>query len=471
MRFESNWLIRELKKMKKQQKLGKRNTYTPTDASQVCSSVVLSLNREETLGEQNLKTSSNNLDVNQHQQTGGIKSKVFVLNKNGEPLMPCKPAKARHLLKEKKAKVISCKPFTIKLSWDCEHNIQNITLGIDAGSKVIGYSATSKHIELISGELEIRKDVSKKITECSMYRRLRRNKLWYRQPRFLNRTKSKKKGWLAPSIQHKVDTHIRLVGKIKTLLPITRTVVEIAKFNTQKLQNVDIEGVEYQQGQMESYDNLRAFIFCRDNYTCQICKKKEGIFDIHHIIQRKDGGSNRPDNLVCVHNSCHKKFHAGKIKHIFKKPNSYKDTAIMNNIKKYIVDKLGCSYTFGYITKRKRLDLGLEKTHCNDAFVIAEGSNQIRSTVKNMKQPRRNNRCLQKNRKGFKPSIRRKRYKIQPNDIVEFKGVEYVSSGVMSYGKYVTFRKNNNNIKYGKCTDIDSVIYGKGLFTNTEVIC
>ena len=95
------------------QQLGKRNTYTPTNTSLVCSSVSLSLNKEETLSEQTSKTFPNNLEENLHQQTGGLKAKVFVLSKNKKPLMPCKPAKARHLLQQYKAEVVTCKPFFI----------------------------------------------------------------------------------------------------------------------------------------------------------------------------------------------------------------------------------------------------------------------------------------------------------------------------------------------------------------------
>ena len=177
------------------QKLSERtNTYTPTDTSLVCSSVAMSLNREETLSEHSLKTFDNNLEENQRQQTDGLNVGVFVLNKNGTALMPCKSAKARHLLEQDKAKVVSRKPFTIRLNWDCESNIQPITLGIDSGYSFVGFSATTESKELISGELKLRKDVSKKLEERKMYRRKKRNKLWYRQPRFLNRVKKKKKG-------------------------------------------------------------------------------------------------------------------------------------------------------------------------------------------------------------------------------------------------------------------------------------
>ena len=141
----------------------------------------------------------------------------------------------------------------------------------------------------------------------------------------------------------------------------------------------------------------------------------------------------------------------------------------MNNILK-IVEELNCDLTYGHITKRQRLTLGVDKTHFNDAYVIAQGTDQIRSSPIAVKQIRRNNRALQLNRKGFKPSIRKQRYSIQPNDLVKFKGKVYISGGVMSYGRYITFRKNIHNIKYAKSEEVDLVNYGKGLlFTNNEV--
>ncbi len=446
---------------KEQQQLSERDTYIPTVVFQDCSPVAMPLNREETLGEHGLKTSVNILDGNQHRQTGGLIAKVFVLSIDNKPLMPCTPAKARHLLNDKRAEVVSRKPFTVKLKFECENKTQPIKLGIDSGHKYVGFSAVTKKKELISGELKLRQDVSKKLQDRAMYRNNRRSKLWYRKPRFDNRKRNA--GWLAPSIRHKVETHIRLVDKIKALLPITKVIVEVAKFDTQKLQDVDISGVDYQQGQMQGYDNLRAFVLYHDKYTCQICNKTDGIFNIHHIIQRKDGGSDRPDNLVTVHKSCHDKFHKGKIKHKFTKPKSFKQTVIMNNIRKYIVDMLECDHTYGYITKRKRIELGIDKSHVNDAFVISDGNGQDRCRPLRIKQVRRHNRCLQKNRKGFAPAIRRQRYKYQPNDIISAGNKRYMVKGVHCKGTRVLVSDRISKDKSICLKKVELINYGQGL--------
>ena len=433
----------------KMQKLEKRKTYTPTNTSLVRSPVISDVNKDESLSHTNSKTFSNNSEENHSQHTGNqnlrVSDIVYVQNIKGQPLMPCKQQKANKLLKQGKAIVVKRNPFTIRLTIATGENTQPITLGIDAGSKVIGFSAITDKKELVSGELELRQDVSRLLTERRMYRRGRRNKLWYRKPRFNNRTKTK--GWLTPSIQHKLDTHQTLIDKLTMLLPINNVVVEVAKFDTQKLQNADIEGVEYQQGQMSEYNNLRAFIFTRDKYTCQICKEQGGILETHHIIQRKDGGSNRPDNLVTLHLKCHKDFHSGKIKHKFTKPKSFKDTSVMNNVWKRLVDKNNYNYTFGYITKDKRQLSGLEKSHVNDAFIIANGSNQTRCVPLIIKQQRRNNRALQLNRKGFAPSIRKQRYKIQPKDLVWINNKVFECSGTHCKGTRIIVNKKSLNIK------------------------
>ncbi|MDA8142535.1 MAG: RRXRR domain-containing protein, partial [Thermoplasmatales archaeon] len=206
--------------MKEKQKLVGRDTCTPTDAPQVRSSVTLSLNREETLSEQSLKTPSNNPDVDLQSGMTGRDLRVPVINMRNEPLMPTTPGKARKLLKQNKARVISSNPFSIQLLYATGETKQPVKLGIDSGYKYIGFSVVTERRELISGEAVIRTDIPKLNQEKAMYRRNRRNKLWYRQPRFMNRGNNKE-GWFAPSIDHKLQTHLRLIGKLKRILPIS----------------------------------------------------------------------------------------------------------------------------------------------------------------------------------------------------------------------------------------------------------
>ena len=185
------------------QKLEERYNNTPTDSLQVhsnCDSVIKHGQSDQVL--QNIKTFSNNPDVDQQSGKTGQDLSVPVLNMRGKPLMPTTPAKARHLLEQNKAKVVTRKPFTIQLKYATGETKQDITLGIDSGYKYVGVSAISNKKELLSGEVQLRTDIPKKLRNRAIYRRSRRNRLWHRQSRFNNR--GIPKGWLAPSIQHKL---------------------------------------------------------------------------------------------------------------------------------------------------------------------------------------------------------------------------------------------------------------------------
>ena len=134
---------------------------------------------------------------------------VYVLNKNGKPLMPTeRHGKVRHLLKNKQAKIVKKCPFTIQLLYDSDEYLQPITLGVDAGSKTIGLSATTSTKELYAAEVTLRNDIVNLLSTRREFRRTRRNrKTRYRKVRFMNRTHSKKPGWLAPSVLNKIQTH------------------------------------------------------------------------------------------------------------------------------------------------------------------------------------------------------------------------------------------------------------------------
>ncbi len=288
--------------------------------------------------------------------------------------------KVRRLLRDKKAEIIKREPFTIKLLYETTNEaLQPINLGVDAGSKMIGLSATTEKQELFKGEYELRNNISNKLTNKRELRRTRRGRLRYRKPRFNNRVSSKKKGWLAPSVEHKINSHLKIIEDLCKILPISKIIVEVASFDIQKIKNPDIEGKEYQEGEQLGSWNTREYVLFRENHICQHCKgKSKGpILNVHHIIGRKDGGSNSPSNLITLCKTCHHDYHQGKIELKVKGAPSFKDSAFMGIMRWAFYNKLKEIYpsvnlTYGYMTKNKRIKLGLAKTHYNDAYCIAD---------------------------------------------------------------------------------------------------
>jgi N6-L-threonylcarbamoyladenine synthase len=301
---------------------------------------------------------------------------VYVLNKNKEPLMPCKPAKARKLLKMNKAKVIQKKPFTIQLLYGSSGYKQEISLGVDTGSKFIGLSATTEKKELYASTVELRNDIVKLNSDRKQYRKNRRSRnTRYRKPRFNNRKKGK--NWISPSIKHKIDTHLKSIDNVYKILPISKLIVELASFDIQKIKNPNISGVEYQHGEQLGFLNLKQYILHRDHYTCQYCKgkSKHHVLNIHHIESRKTGGDS-PDNLITLCKTCHTKFHNGEIQLNIKRKLSFRDASFMNFMKWRLFNKLkelysNVSMTFGYITNHIRTKYGLPKEHYVDARCIS----------------------------------------------------------------------------------------------------
>lgn len=257
---------------------------------------------------------------------------VYVINKDGLPLMPTnRHGKVRRLLKENKAKVIKRCPFTIQLLYGTTSNIQEINLGVDAGSKHIGLSATTKDKVLYEADVELRNDIVDLLSTKRELRKSRRNrKTRYRKPRFNNRVKAKKKGWLAPSVRQKIVSHLHVVENVKKILPITNIIVECANFDIQKINNIGISGVEYQQGNQLGFWNVREYVLWRDNHECQYChgKSKDPILNVHHIESRKIGGD-APNNLITLCKTCHHDYHQGKIELKVKRNKSMRDATFM----------------------------------------------------------------------------------------------------------------------------------------------
>lgn len=328
-------------------------------------------------------------------------SVAYVLSMRGKPLMPCSPRRARVLLTSGKARVANSTPFVIQLTYQTGETKQPITLGVDAGYEFVGLSAVSNQRELYSSETQLRTDIVKLNSERRIYRRNRRSrKTWYRQSRFLNRKRPE--GWLAPSIQHKLDTHLKLVDKVSKMLPISRAIVEVAAFDIQKIKNPEIEGIDYQNGEQKGFWNVREYVLYRDNHTCQHChgKSKDKILETHHLESRQVGGD-RPENFLTLCQTCHDGVFKGRIKLKVKPSKGFRAETFMTMVWRSLVDELRkkgypTDHTFGYITKGERIELGFEKSHVNDAFVIAGGTGQIDRAAGTyaIKQVRKCNRKL-----------------------------------------------------------------------------
>lgn len=314
---------------------------------------------------------------------------VYVLDKHREPLMPCSPGKARVLLKQQKACVVKRTPFTIKLLHGSAGYKQPITLGVDAGSKHVGLSASTEKRELYSEEFTPRNDVVNLLSTRRELRRSRRyRKTRYRAPRFNNRVHSKHKGWLAPSVEVKIQEHITVIKRICRILPVTLVRVETAEFDTQRLKAMLAGkplpiGSDYQLGEMYDEYNVRQYVLKRDNYTCQCCgdhitAKKAVKLHVHHLESRKVGG-NAPSNLITLCATCHDNLHKWKITLDGKKRGkTLRDAAFMSIMRNTLLERLHnelnipVQNTYGYITKLLREQNDIKKSHINDARCIGK---------------------------------------------------------------------------------------------------
>lgn len=329
---------------------------------------------------------------------------VYVQDIDGKPMMPTtRHGKVRRLLKANKATVVNLCPFTIQLTYKSTDHKQPVTLGIDAGAKHIGFSATIEKEELFACETILRTDIVDLLSTRSQNRRTRRSRLRYRKPKFNNRVFSKKKGWVAPSVKQRIDSHLNEVNEIHKILPITKIVIEAAQFDTHKMKNPNISGIDYQNGEQLGFWNVREYVLFRDGHKCSYCKgkSKDLILNIHHIESRKTGGDS-PSNLITLCETCHKEYHKGNIDLKVRRGKSLCGAAIMGIMKWRLYDELKSRYsnvsmTFGYITKYNRIKYGIEKSHTSDAFVISKNFNAKRIEYQYLKRlVRRHNRQIHK---------------------------------------------------------------------------
>ena len=307
---------------------------------------------------------------------------VYVKNKDGSPLMPCKPAKAKHLLKAGKAKVFKLKPFTIQLKWSCEANVQSVTCGIDKGAKQTGIACVGNGKVLFAANIKHRSDVTENMTRRRGCRKQRRARLWYREKRFKNRASSKRKDRLPPTIETNINEAIRVVTKIP--LPISCIVVEDVMVDIRRLSDKNVKKSQYQESNRLD-ENLRLATLMRDGFTCQCCHAKNVSLHAHHIVFREYGGKDSIHNLITVCKKCHSKIHKkGKSGEVKKKGgeivtgmsgklDQLSQLTMQGKTRMYkeLSQIAPVSLVFGYQTAEERKIHGFPKEHWVDAVCVA----------------------------------------------------------------------------------------------------
>lgn len=373
---------------------------------------------------------------------------VYVISKDGHPLMPTKRSgKVYRLLKNKQVKVIKRCPFTIQLLYEPETTVvQEVILGQDTGSKYIGTACIANSEVLYQSQVELRTDIKSKMDGRRQARRNRRNrKTRYRKPRFLNRKNSTRLDRLPPSVRHKVQAHIDEIEFCKKILPISKIVLEVSQFDTHLMKNPALisEKVKhwgYQQGFDYGFSSRREAVLHRDKYTCQICGKKNKRLEVHHIVWRSKQGTDDEENLITLCKSCHDKVHDGELV-INKKPRkmTLRYTTHMNIIRSQLLKVYpNAIETYGYVTKENRNQLGLQKEHYIDACVIASGGNFFISN-KEIFYKKRVSKGDYQLCKGIRGEQRIPTGKIQgfrKFDKVRYLGQEYFIKGRMTKGGY-----------------------------------
>jgi len=326
---------------------------------------------------------------------------VFVVDRHKKPLMPCSEKRARKLLARGRARVHRLVPFSIRLVDRTVNDsvLQPVKIKLDPGSKTTGIAVVRESETMDETTVEIHvtvhvlnvlelhhrgQQISESLTARRQRRRRRRGNLRYRKPWFLNRPRPE--GWLAPSLQHRVDTVSAWVHRLQRLAPITGMAQELVRFDLQQRENPEISGIEYQQGTLAGYET-REYLLNKWNRTCAYCGAKGVPLQIDHIHPRARGGSHRVSNLTLACPPCNQKKGAQEIKvFLAKDPQRLariqahakaplKDAAAVNSTRWVLLNTLktmGLPVTTGSggQTKFNRMRLDVPKTHALDAACV-----------------------------------------------------------------------------------------------------
>ncbi|NHM27984.1 HNH endonuclease [Desulfofundulus sp. TPOSR] len=366
---------------------------------------------------------------------------VAVLDRKKRPLAPCSEKRARQLLERGRAVVYRIYPvFTIRLKDRLleECGTPPVRLKVDPGAKTSGFSllredSAERATVVHQSHLVHREDVKDRVDTRRACRRGRRNRhTWYREPRFNNRPRVKcrvcgrnarkgkdtcrehagvprdlypKEVWLPPSLKARLDELLSWVRRYCRIFPVSSISVEWAKFDTQKLQNPEISGVEYQHGTLFGYE-VKEYLLEKWGRKCAYCGAENVPLEVEHVVPRnpKRGpkGTDRISNLTLSCKECNddkgnkqpeewleelKK--SGKAidrvraenlpKVLAQLEEPLKEAAFMNAVRYALVNelkKLGFPLELGTAaqTKKNRLRLGLPKLHCYDAACVGEST-------------------------------------------------------------------------------------------------
>ncbi len=313
---------------------------------------------------------------------------VFVLDTEKRQLNPVQPGQARRLLKTEKAAVFRKYPFTIILKVAVTATPESITLKIDPGSKTTGIALVQGGKVIFGAELTHRgQSIKASLESRRSLRRSRRNRhTRYRQSRFLNRTR--KEGWLAPSLQHRLETTLTWVNKLRRLAPIGLIVQELVRFDLQQLENPEISGVEYQQGELQGYE-VREYLLNKWNRKCAYCDAENLALQVEHIHPKAKGGTNRISNLCLACQKCNREKGTQSVQQfLVKKPDTLKcillqakrplkDAAAVNSTRWALFSRLKETGLLvltgsGGLTKFNRIRFKLPKTHWIDAACVGQ---------------------------------------------------------------------------------------------------
>ncbi|MDP2129217.1 MAG: RNA-guided endonuclease IscB [Pseudohongiella sp.] len=373
---------------------------------------------------------------------------VFVLDKRKRPMMPCTEKRARLLLSRGNAVVHLRKPFTIRLKHRVGGDVQPTRLKLDPGSKTTGVALVrevidGQHVLTLIELCHRGAQISKSLMQRRGLRRRRRSKLRYRPARFNNRKKPE--GWLAPSLQHRVDTTVSLVKRLQKLVPVIAISQELVRFDMQRMDNPGIQGIEYQQGELAGYE-VREYLLEKWGRACVYCDKTNIPLQVEHIVAKGRGGSNRISNLTIACGKCNQEkdqldlsvflvHEPARHKYIVSHSKKSMRAAAAVNVTRWALNKelletgLPVEIASGGRTKFNRSTLGIPKSHALDAACVGE----INSLHNWQNQPTLKIRCA--GRGSYKRTLLTKHgfprgYLMREKQVYGFQTGDYVRANV-----------------------------------------